>query len=74
MDRNLEQTIHAELVHEAGGLQKNVKGASQNTLSKMKRGESGINTRVLKKIFEANNLKATVTVTNSRGGTTTINF
>lgn len=70
----LEQRIHAELLHKVGGLQKNIKGISQTTLSKMKRGNSGINTRVLKKIFEANGIDGTITLSSEEGSTTTIKF
>lgn len=70
----LEQLIHAELVHLCGGQQQKVKGVSQASMTKMRKGESSIKISTLKKVFEANGLKSEITITSNIGQTTTLKF
>ncbi len=57
---NLEQEIHAFIVRKAGGNQKDVKGVSQTTLTKMKRGKSGMSTKKLSQVLKDNEIDGTL--------------
>ena len=70
----LEQEIHSWLTHNAFGVAKNVVGLSQTTLSKMKRGNSGMKMSTLKSVLESNGHEAIITIKHQNGKRTTINL
>jgi hypothetical protein len=56
----LEQQIHAFIVNVVGGKQQDVKGLSQTSLSKMKKGTAGITVKTLKSLLIENGIQGAI--------------
>lgn len=67
----LEQQIHGFIVSKVGGKQQDVKGLSQTSLSKMKKGTAGSTLKTLKTLLTENEIDGSIILSHDNGKTTT---